>query len=125
MDLGLSVLWANMNLGSVAQEDYGFYFAWGETTPKKNFNWPGYKYGYASDKLTKYCPDSSYGNNGYTDNLTSLVPSDDAANVLLGGGYRIPTSDEMRELMLNTTREYCTVNSVKGVRLTSTVAGYH
>jgi uncharacterized protein YjdB len=44
VDLGLSVKWATCNVGAEKPEDYGDYFAWGETKPKKNFKWDTYKY---------------------------------------------------------------------------------
>ena len=62
--------------------------------------------------------------NGFTDNLSVLVPSDDAATVILGSDFRIPTLEELRELFQNTSREFITINGVNGVKLTSTINGY-
>ena len=82
VDLGLSVKWATCNVGANNPEDYGDYFAWGETTTKDTYNWSTYKYCNGDyDLLTKYCNKSSYGNNGFTDNKTQLELSDDAASV--------------------------------------------
>ena len=61
VDLGLSVKWRNWNLGGASPEDYGEYFAWGETEPKSNFNWSTYKWcNGSSTSLTKYNTDSSF-----------------------------------------------------------------
>lgn len=83
VDLGLSVKWATMNVGASKPEDYGDYFAWGETTTKTTYNWSTYKYcNGSSSTLTKYNTDSSYGT---VDNKTTLDLSDDAANANWGG----------------------------------------
>ena len=82
VDLGLpsGTLWATCNVGADTPEGYGDYFAWGETQPKDVYNWSNYQYCNGShDQLTKYCNNSSYGYNGFTDNLTTLQPGDDAA----------------------------------------------
>ena len=39
VDLGLSVKWATCNVGATKPEEYGDYFAWGETQPKSNYDW--------------------------------------------------------------------------------------
>ena len=88
VDLGLpsGTLWATCNIGASSPEDYGYYFAWGETEPydenggKTTFNWSTYKWCNGDyNKITKYCDNSSYGNNGFTDGKTELDPDDDAA----------------------------------------------
>ncbi|MBO4263340.1 MAG: hypothetical protein J5871_01515, partial [Bacteroidales bacterium] len=100
VDMGLSVKWASCNVGASAPEDYGDYFAWGETSPKSTYSWSTYKYCMGSSStLTKYCNNSSYGYNGYTDTRTILDLSDDAARVNWGGSWRMPTAAEWRELM--------------------------
>ena len=76
VDLGLpsGLLWATCNVGANAPEEYGDYFAWGETQPKDIYNWSTYQYCMGSDNtLTKYCTRSDYGYNGFTDNLTHLT----------------------------------------------------
>ena len=119
VDLGLpsGLLWATRNVGATAPEDYGDYFAWGETSPKSVYNWSTYIYCNGDyDQLTKYCSNSSYGYNGFTDNLTILQPGDDAATVNYGG--RTPTKQEWEELMGNTTATWTTQNGVYGRRFT-------
>ena len=93
VDLGLpsGTLWATCNVGADTPEGYGDYFAWGETTPKTTYNWNTYKYcngGEGLNTLTKYCSDSNFGYNGFTDNLTVLqLMDDDAATVNWGSGW--------------------------------------
>ena len=121
MDLGLpsGLLWADRNVGADNPEDYGNYYAWGETTPKEVYWWITYAYGNAYDTLTKYCNDSYYGLNGFTDNLTTLVASDDAATANIGGDACMPTEDEWQELIDNTTGTWTTLNGVYGRLLTA------
>ena len=55
VDLGLSVYWAECNLGAEKPEDYGDYFSWGETSPKDNYSWETYELcNGSSSTLTKY-----------------------------------------------------------------------
>ncbi len=118
VDLGLpsGLLWATCNVGADKPEDYGSYFAWGETTPKSDYNWSTYKWCNGSETtLTKYNTDSYYG---IVDNKTVLDPEDDAARANWGGAWRMPTNDEMKELKDNCTREWTTQNSVNGYRVT-------
>ena len=117
IDLGLpsGLLWATCNVGANAPEEYGDYFAWGETQPKDIYNWSTYQYCMGSDNtLTKYCTNPSYGYNGFTDNLTILLPEDDAATANWGNGWRMPTKEEWQELYQNTTNTWTTQNGVNG-----------
>ncbi len=95
VDLGLpsGTLWANMNVGATAPYEYGNYYAWGETKTKGIYTWNNYKYG-TEGNLTKY---------NATDGLTTLESTDDAASVNLGGTWRMPTDDELTELIENCT----------------------
>jgi uncharacterized protein (TIGR02145 family) len=122
VDLGLpsGLLWAICNLGANTPEEYGDYFAWGETQPKDNFNWSTYVHCMGSDiTLTKYCNNSSFGYNGFTDNLTTLLPEDDAATANWGNNWRMPTKTEWRELFTKTTVTWTTQNGVSGYRFTA------
>ena len=121
VDLGLpsGTLWATCNVGADTPEGYGDYFAWGETTPKTIYYWSTYKYcKYFSDSddhpLTKYCNQSYYGYNGFTDNLTVLQSTDDAATANWGSGWCMPTEVQWRELYQNTTNTWTTLNGVNG-----------
>ena len=121
VDLGLpsGLKWATCNVGADSPEEYGDYFAWGETQPKEKYDWSTYKYCNGSNStLTKYCDESSYGNNGFTDTKKILDPEDDAATVNWGGTWRMPTEEEYNELKNNCTLTYVTENGVKGCRLT-------
>ena len=115
VDLGLSVKWATFNVGATKPEEYGDYFAWGETQPKDYYDWSTYQYCMGTDHtLTKYCSQSDYGYNGFTDNLTTLLSEDDAATANWGAGWRMPTQAEWQELLDNTTSTWTTKNGVNG-----------
>lgn len=117
VDLGLpsGTLWATCNVGAITPEGYGDHFAWGETEPKTIYNWSTYKYCMGSSiTMTKYCNDSNYGNNGFTDNLTILLPEDDAATANWGSGWCMPTYNQWVELYQNTTNTWTTQNGVNG-----------
>ena len=128
VDLGLpsGTLWATCNIGADNPEDYGDYFAWGETTGykngKTNFDWSTYKWCKGSEStLTKYCNDSSKGYNGFTDTLTELEPEDDAAYVNWGANWRMPSRTQFTELINSsyTTTTWTTQNGVYGRKITS------
>jgi len=117
IDLGMpsGLLWAMCNVGADSPEDYGDYFAWGETEPKSVYSWSTYQYcNGSSSTLTKYCYNSDYGYNGFTDNLTILLPEDDAATANWGSDWRMPTIGEWQELYQNTTHIWTTQNGVNG-----------
>lgn len=125
VDLGLpsGTKWATMNVGAESPEDYGDYFAWGETEPKSYYDWSTYKWREGSyDTLSKYCIDSD---DGTVDNKTTLELSDDAANVNWGGSWRMPTKAEQDELRNTnyTTWTWTTQNGVKGHKVTSKTNG--
>lgn len=125
VDLGLSVKWASFNLGASIPEEFGEYFAWGETKPKKNYEWSTYKWcNGTTRKMTKYCVEARYGDNGFTDNKTVLEPNDDAACKLLGGKWRMPTRSEFEELVSNCSFQIVNHNGVRGVKITSKKTNY-
>ena len=126
VDLGLpsGLLWASCNIGSTSAEEYGDYFAWAETEIKDNYEIMNYKYSAeGSDELhpqlTKYCNIPDYGYNGFTDNLITLQPEDDAAMANWGNGWRMPTKVEWRELRDHTTVTCTQQNGVNGRLLTA------
>lgn len=136
VDLGLSVKWANMNIGATSMEDYGDYFAWGETVGynggKNTFNTSTYKYYMSTttkDKdgfdvitkgYTKYVTKSnasSFGYNGFYDDKTILDPEDDAAIANWGGSWRMPTKAEQSELHTQCTWQWTSMNGVRGYKV--------
>lgn len=122
VNLGLpsGTLWATCNIGATSPEDYGNYYAWGETYTKSTYDWDTYKYALGDyHKLTKYCGNPSYGNNGFTDNLTTLQPDDDPATVNWGSGWCTPTEEQWKELRNKTSHTLTTRNGVKGSLFTS------
>ena len=122
VDLGLSVKWATCNIGASFTEQYGDYFAWGETKPKANYDWSTYKWCNGSyDKLTKYNPQYSYGT---VDNKKVLEPADDAATENWGHSWRTPTTDEWEELASDCNWQWTTVQGVKGFLISGKKAGY-
>ena len=118
VDLGLSVKWATCNVGASKPEDYGDYFAWGETQSKEYYDWSTYKWSNGNhDNLTKYGMDSNYG---IVDNKIILDKTDDAAAINWGGSWRIPTDAEMTELREQCTWTWTNQNGVNGYKVTST-----
>ncbi len=129
IDLGLSVLWATCNVGATSPEQAGDYFAWGEVQPKTDYAWETYRYLLVDNTdyyLTKYCCDASYGYEGYTDTLTTLEAIDDAAMVNWGENWRMPTKENIQELLNNCvwswTDNYNNTN-VQGYTVSSKVEG--
>ena len=121
VDLGLpsGTLWASCNLGATKPEEYGLYFAWGETQPKENYSWNTYKWcNGSSSTMTKYCNKSSYGNNGFTDNKTELDLEDDAAYVNWGSDWRMPSKEQQDELRSQCTWTWTQLNGVYGRKVT-------
>ena len=120
VDLGLSVKWATCNIGALTPEEYGDYFAWGETSPKNEYSWSNYKFRLSGDaynnvQFSKYnCTEGR----GIVDNKTELDLSDDAAHENWGGGWRMPTYDEAWELIDNCVFVETTYNGIQGVLIT-------
>lgn len=131
--------WASFNLGAIKPEDYGDYFAWGETEPyycnqdpliwkdgkESGYDWTSYKWCRGTlNTMTKYCPFADYGYDGYTDGKTVLDLDDDAAHANWGGSWRLPTDAEWTELRQNCTWTWTTQNGVNGYKVTSYKTGY-
>ncbi len=102
VDLGLSVKWAACNVGAAKPEDAGDYFAWGEVSPKENYT--------MENSIT-------YGDATITD--VAGNPQYDAACARWGAGWRLPTKEEMQELMDHCTYEWTVRNGVSGALFTS------
>lgn len=140
IDLGLpsGTLWATMNVGAKNIYDVGLGFSWGDTVgyedkgPSFNYypqGWKDYKFstnstGYLTPNLNKYCYNSNYGYEGYTDDLLILEDEDDAAHVFWGNDWIMPTANQFYELVEYTTASKLSDrNGVRGVILTSTING--
>ena len=117
--------WATMNIGASKPSDCGLYFAWGDTQGytaeqvgsgegQKYFGWADYKYGNGTSEpgetgMAKY---------KYTDGLTTLEPSDDAAVANWGGSWRMPTTDDFQTLGAAVNTAWTQVNNVYGILCT-------
>ena len=114
VDLGLpsGLKWATCNIGATKPEEAGYFFAWGEVAEKEDYSWCTYKW-------TNECQvtPTKYGGSA----SCTLEPEDDAAHVLWGGSWRMPTYEEAMELFnySNCTYKFATQNNVLGVLLTS------
>lgn len=131
VDLGLSVKWAACNLGAASPEDCGDYYAWGEREPyyesgdaqeSSQTHWKSGKTAGYDWKWSNYLWKSSYADwdevtfSKYqaSDRRTVLDAEDDAASSTLGGGFRMPTEGEWKELLDNCTWTWTTENGVQG-----------
>ena len=97
VDLGLpsGILWARHNVGAKSAEEYGSYYAWGETEEKDSYTWENYKY-----------TDIYYDTDGISyryKNIGACISnsSTDVAHIKWGDGARMPTSTECMELLDN------------------------
>ena len=137
VDLGLpsGLKWATCNLGASAPEQYGDYYAWGETEPyystqspvswkdgkSAGYDWTSYRWCIGpDDSLTKYCTVYSYG---YSDNKTVLEMIDDAAHVKWGGKWRMPAINEWQELINYCKWSWTTRNGRQGMLGISNING--
>lgn len=109
-DMGLSVYWASCNLEANKPEQYGGFFAWGETKSKKSFT------------ITNYSFDWSSSHGGWI-NDKILYPNEDAAHVILGGRWRMPTRLEWDELVNSCDWRWTFINNVSGFKVVSRING--
>lgn len=127
VDLGLpsGTLWATCNIGSDSPEQYGDYFSWGETEPKDIYDTSHYKFNRGSGMMTKYCTVSSFGSGGMTDDLTELLPEDDAATANWGNDWQMPSREQVEELLDTTftTSKWTNLNDFYGTKITSKKSG--
>lgn len=112
VDLGLSVKWADHNVGAAIPQEAGDFFAWGETEPKSYYDWNTYKHcGGTWNTINKYNDDSYYGS---IDHKTVLESQDDAATTIWGADWRMPTAQEMEELRTHCTWTRTNLEGVAG-----------
>ena len=130
VDLGLSVKWASFNLGATKPEEYGNYYSWGETEAMDVYSPASYKFSNGAQAFTKYNTDPyyTYLGLGIIDNKIVLDPEDDAAHVILGGKWRIPSKAEIEELIANCTWTWnwtgTTESGLAGYKVVSNIPGY-
>ncbi len=100
VDLGLSVKWATCNVGASSPSDYGDYYAWGETSTKSSYD--------TDNSVT------------YGKNMGSIAGDSryDAARANWGGTWRLPTKEEIDELVSKCKSEWTTVGGHKGWNVT-------
>ena len=110
VELGLSVKWASCNVGAESPEEYGDYFAWGETTTKSSYT--------ESNSVTYGLSISELESRGIIDVDGNLTAAYDAATANWGSDWRMPTLDEMKELVDKCTWSWTTQNGVKGYKVT-------
>lgn len=123
IDLGLpsGTKWACCNVGASSPEQYGGYYAWGETSEKSCYDWYTYKWCNGSyDSFTKYCTHSSFGS---VDGKTVLDLSDDVAHVRMGGSWRMPSHEQQEELVRHCTCQWTQQNGVIGILVTGPSGG--
>ena len=112
VDLGLpsGVKWASYNVGATKPEEYGGYYAWGETSPKSS---------YGSDNSVTYgLSYSELKSRGIIGSDGNLTAEYDAARANWGGDWRMPAGSEQRELLNNCTWQWTTLNGVNGYKFT-------
>lgn len=99
VDLGLSVKWADRNLGAPSPHLAGGYFAFGETEEKDTYNWDTYM----------HCDDGDMFCQHYLGEESICGTEYDVAHMKLGGGWRMPTLEEIEELIEN-----CSIDFIAG-----------
>ena len=127
VDLGLpsGLKWATCNVGASSPDEYGDYFAWGETSPKSEYKWDNYLFrlsGNSGSNVTfsKY---NTEGSHGTTDNKKRLDLMDDAASATWGGSWRMPTTAEQEELRTECIWTWTTLKGKNGYKVTSKTNG--
>lgn len=109
VDLGLSVKWATCNIGTKSPSGWGNYFAWGETQIKSDYSWTTYfdsKDSNGTEFYTYY-----WGTRGF--NSISSTSGHDVARVIWGGEWRMPTEEELKELLSKCDWKYTNLVIVK------------
>jgi hypothetical protein len=131
VDLGLpsGTLWATKSIGAEIEEGYGLYFAWGSTVgyTSEQISEGTFIFGTSADGLgsgVKYMEDEFTPTKyNATDGKTVLDLEDDAAHVVMGGDWHMPTKEQLNELTVYTTSTWTTQNGVNGRLFTSTNNG--
>ncbi|MBG9219619.1 hypothetical protein [Bacteroides ovatus] len=112
VDLGLSVLWAGVNLGASSPEQYGLFLAWGESTEKDNYTSSNYLYNgiIIGNDVTKP---------GFKIKTYDITNTDyDAPHKILSNGWHIPNPKQIKELIDNCNWKYMRYKGVDGFLVT-------
>lgn len=125
VDMGTNVKWALTNIGASKPEETGDLFAWGEIQSKSEYSWGTYRFGETKNCLTKYIPagKQEYGKGGITDAKMSLEKEDDTAAATWGDFWRLPTKDDVKNLLDVCDRAWTKRNGRSGFLLTSRISG--
>lgn len=135
-------MWASANIGAEKENDYGLYFAWGDTKGYTDstedghiFDWANYKWmaeGRNSWEYINKYQHLSFDDQGdwfefghFTgDGHSTLLPEDDAATAILGEEWRMPTAAEADELIRNTQQEWTHMQGVWGCKFIGVNGNY-
>ena len=121
VDLGLSVKWATCNIGANVPEEYGKYFAWGETSVKKSYTWKNYFF--CNDRKGNSFKKYNENQGGSRYRIDRLDYSDDIARKSWGGSWRMPTSKEQNELLQNCVWTWVSKGRMSGYLVKSRING--
>jgi len=117
---GISVLWATCNIGADSPEQYGYYFAWGETQTKSYYAIDNYAFCDGDiSSFTKYTQNNDKTKNGTPDRKKFLDKTDDAATQLMGEKWSVPQLDYYQELIIRCDYKCCKLNGTWGYLFTS------
>lgn len=111
VDLGLpsGLKWATCNVGATVPEEFGNHYSWGEDLKKPSYTWQYYQLSDGTaDVMEKY---------NATDGKTIIDLEDDVANSEWGNYWRIPTTEEQKELVDNCSFETISLNGVLGLKV--------
>ena len=123
VDLGLSIKWATCNVGASSPNEYGDYFAWGEIVPKSEYNNTNYKWQKKDERYLYFTKYDYLKEDGKVDKKTRLEKADDVASAFWGDNWRMPTTEEIRELKKNCLWTWITIDGCKGYIATSSING--
>ena len=128
VDLGADVMWATCNVGASSPEEFGYYFAWGETAPKEDYSWESYKYWKDSLGKDPWCKATFNKYNtrkeqGVVDNRMRLILAEDAAHLHWGGSWHMPSTRDLQFLRNMCRWTGVTQNGTDGYRVTSQLNG--
>ena len=119
VDLGLSVKWATCNVGANSPEEFGGYYAWGETEVKSTYTWDNYKYHGSDDNGNAIIDETKTPQLGSSISGTSY----DVARVKWGDGWRMPTYAEVVELLQKCSWEDAEMQGVRGKKVVGPSGG--